>query len=67
VRLYLVRKDPASGDTNCPALYATDRESYVVVGRPVPVAELDGLTAGVASDEVAVEVPAGVLRETGQA
>lgn len=66
MRLYLIRKDPASADTNCPALYATDRESYVVVGTPVAEFDLDGLTAGMADGEMAVEIPATVLRGTGQ-
>lgn len=67
MRVYLIRKSVESGDTNCPAVYATDRETYVVVGTPVAEFDLDGLSAGLAPGELAVEVPASVLRGTGQA
>jgi hypothetical protein len=51
----------SDGDT-CPALALTDRGSYVVVGKVVTDSE--ALSAlGIGADEMAVEVPASLLRE----
>jgi hypothetical protein len=62
MRLQFLGKDPSSGGGGCPALYATDRGSYVVQGRkvtdPVALADLRDL----ATDETAVEVPLEVLQ-----
>ena len=54
-----VMPDCADGKT-CPALAATDRGSYVVVGKVVTDPEALG-ALGIAHDEMAVEVPASLL------
>jgi hypothetical protein len=59
MQLTLIRKDRDSGDSNCPALYRTDRGDYVVVGRILP--DTSAVSAGLAGDEVAVLVPANVI------
>jgi hypothetical protein len=46
----------------CPSLSETDRDSYVVVGKVVT--DPEALSAvGIGPDEMAVEVPASLLRE----
>jgi hypothetical protein len=51
-----------SGHTGCPALYATDRGTFVVQGKrvtdPAAIADL----VDVRDDEFYVEVPRGLLR-----
>jgi hypothetical protein len=46
----------------CPTLAATDRGSYVVVGKVVTDPEALG-ALGIGDDEMAVEVPASLLKE----
>ena len=46
----------------CPALAATDRGSYVVVGKVVTDPEALG-ALGIGDGEIAVEVPASLLEE----
>jgi hypothetical protein len=59
--LRVIRDGCADGNT-CPSLALTDRGSYVVVGKVVTDPEaLSGL--GIGADELAVEVPASLLRE----
>jgi hypothetical protein len=62
MRLIYLGKTADSGKNGCPALYATDRGTYVVQGKvvtdPDAVADLREL----ADDESFVEVPADVLR-----
>lgn len=51
----------ADGNT-CPSLALTDRGSYVVVGKVLT--DPEALSAlGIGADEMAVEVPASLLRE----
>jgi hypothetical protein len=52
----------SSGHTGCPALYATDRETYVVQGKLVTDAEAIADLLDVRSDEFYVEVPKALLR-----
>ncbi len=60
MRLRLLGTD--SGHTGCPALYATDRDTYVVQGKrvtdPAAIADL----VDVRDDEFYVEIPRGLLR-----
>lgn len=62
MRLEFIRKTVLSGDTNCPSLYRTDRDTFVVQGwrvtDPEALAQLD-----VPAHETVVEVPADVLAE----
>lgn len=66
MRLTYLGKATDSGKNGCPALYATDRGTYVVQGKividPDAIADLRDL----ADDESCVEVPADVLRLAGQ-
>jgi hypothetical protein len=60
MRVTFIRKTARSGDTNCPALYATDRGTYLVQGWPVPGPGPEGVR-DLGTGEVLVEVPADVL------
>lgn len=63
MKLTLVRKTKASGDTNCPALYRTDRDTWVIVGRIVQDLSVLGQITDMRADEIAVEIPDDVLAE----
>ena len=52
----------SSGKNGCPALYATDRGTYVVQGKLVTDAEAIASLVDVREDEFYVEVPANLLR-----
>jgi hypothetical protein len=60
MRLRLLGTD--SGHNGCPALYATDRGTYVVQGKrvtdPAAIADL----VDVRDDEFYVEIPRGLMR-----
>jgi hypothetical protein len=60
MRLHLLGTE--SGHTGCPALYATDRGTYVVQGKrvtdPAAIADL----VDVRDDEFYVEIPKALLR-----
>ncbi|WP_189171303.1 hypothetical protein [Pilimelia anulata] len=60
MELTYVGKDPGSGNDNCPALYRTDRDSYIVQGwrvtDPAALAEL-----AIPDHETCVEIPARML------
>jgi hypothetical protein len=62
VKLQFIRKTVLSAETNCPSLYRTDRDTFVVQGwrvdDPQALAQLD-----VPPHETLVEVPADVLAE----
>lgn len=62
MKLTFVRKTIISGETNCPSLYRTDRDTFVVQGwrvnDPETLAQLD-----IPAHETVVEVPADVLAE----
>ncbi len=60
MRLRLV--GTSSGHTGCPALYATDRGTYVVQGKLVTDTEAIADLVDVRQDEFYVEVPAALLR-----
>jgi len=51
-----------SGHTGCPALYATDRGTFVVQGKLVTDAEAIADLVDVRDDEFYVEVPPELLR-----
>ena len=59
--LRVIRDNCADGNT-CPSLAQTDRGSFVVVGKVVTDPEALG-ALGIGADEMAVEVPASLLRE----
>jgi hypothetical protein len=62
MRLTYLGKTADSGKNGCPALYATDRGTFVVQGKIVTdLGALAGLR-DLAGDETVVEVPADVLR-----
>ncbi|GAA2528357.1 hypothetical protein [Pilimelia columellifera] len=60
MELEFLGKDPASTGGNCPSLYRTDRDSYVVQGwavtDPAALVALD-----IPEGETAVEIPARML------
>jgi hypothetical protein len=51
-----------SGHTGCPALYATDRGTYVVQGKLVTDESAIADLLDVREDEFYVEIPSGLLR-----
>ncbi len=51
-----------SGNDGCPALYATDRGTYVVQGKRITDAEAIADLVDVRDDEFYVEIPPGLLR-----
>lgn len=51
-----------SGHTGCPALYATDRGTYVVQGKLVTNEQAIADLLDVRDDEFYVEIPKGLLR-----
>ena len=57
-----IRKTVLSGESNCPSLYRTDRDTFVVQGwrisDPETLAQLD-----IPAHETVVEVPSDVLAE----
>lgn len=61
MRLTFLGKDPASGGGQCPALYATDRGTYVVQGKRVTDPDALADLREVSDDETFVEVPREVL------
>jgi hypothetical protein len=52
----------SSGHTGCPALYATDRDTYVVQGKLVTDKQAIADLVDVREDEFYVEIPKGLLR-----
>jgi hypothetical protein len=66
VKLTFVRKTIKSQVNNCPSLYRTDRDTFVVQGwrvsDPEALAQLD-----IPAHETVVEVPADVLAEVAKA
>ena len=62
MKLTFIRKAIDSGETNCPSLYRTDRDTFVVQGwrilDPEALAQLD-----IPAHETVVEVPIDVLAE----
>jgi hypothetical protein len=62
MRLSYLGKMKGSGKNGCPALYATDRGTFVVQGKIVLDPEAIADLREVAADETYVEVPADVLR-----
>jgi len=67
MRLRYLGKTANSGVKGCPALYATDRGTFVVQGKIVTDSEALADLRDVAADETFVEVPADVVRLAGQA
>ncbi|MDF5758814.1 hypothetical protein [Spongiactinospora sp. TRM90649] len=62
MRLTFLGKTGGSNEGNCPALYRTDRGTYVVQGKKVTDAEALAGVRDLAADETVVEIPADVLR-----
>ena len=62
MRLRYLGKTSGSGKDGCPALYATDRGTFVVQGTIVTDAQAIGDLHDGGPDEAFVEVPADVLR-----
>lgn len=61
MKLTFIRKTRLSGDSNCPALYHTDRGTFVVQGKRVTDPDALAQARDLASDELLVEVPSDVL------
>jgi hypothetical protein len=62
IRMQLRLLGTESGKEGCPALYATDRGTYVVQGKRVTDPEAIAGLVDVREDEFYVEIPAGLLR-----
>jgi hypothetical protein len=60
VKLTFVRKTALSGESNCPSLYQTDRDTFLVQGWRVTDQETLG-QLDIPPHETVVEVPADVL------
>lgn len=60
MRLWLL--GTSSGHTGCPALYATDRDTYIVQGKLVTDQETISQLVDVREDEFYVEIPRLLLR-----
>lgn len=67
MRLRYLGKTGESGNDGCPALYVTDRGTYVVPGKRVTDRAALADLRQVADDEDVVEVPADVLGLAGRA
>jgi hypothetical protein len=57
----------SSGKNGCPALYATDRDTYVVQGKLVTDEEAIASLMDVREDEFYVEIPRDLLRFAAEA
>jgi hypothetical protein len=62
VRMRLRLLGTVSGKDGCPALYATDRGTYVVQGKRITDPEAIAGLVDVREDEFYVEIPPGLLR-----
>jgi len=66
VRLTFIRKTALSNENNCPSLYRTDRDTFIVQGwrvtDPETLRQLD-----IPGHETVVEVPSDVLAEIARA
>ncbi|WP_033342880.1 hypothetical protein [Catenuloplanes japonicus] len=62
MKLTFIRKTVLSGNTNCPSLYRTDRDTFIVQGWRVTDTEALGQLE-IPSHETVVEVPVDVLAE----
>jgi hypothetical protein len=60
MRLHLLGTE--TGHTGCPALYATDRGTYVVQGKRITDEAAIADLIDVREDEFYVEIPKGLLR-----
>lgn len=45
----------------CPAVFATDNDSYVIIGKVLPASVIEQLKDRVAGDEWVIEVPKGMI------
>jgi len=65
MKLTFIRKTKLSSQSNCPSLYRTDRDTFIVQGwrvtDPEALSQLD-----IPAHETVVEVPADVLAEIAQ-
>jgi hypothetical protein len=57
----------SSGKNGCPALYATDRDTFVVQGKLVSDEEAIASLVDVRADEFYVEIPKDLLRFAAEA
>ncbi len=45
----------------CPAVFETERNSYVIIGKKLTDSEMEKLVGRVAADEFVIEVPKGMI------
>ncbi len=50
-----------SSCSSCPAVFETENNSYVIVGKVLSAAALEQLKGRVADDEFVIEVPKGMI------
>ncbi len=54
------------GVAMCPAIFESDRDTFVLIGRNLKPEELDGdLVGRIGADEIAIEVPRELLADVG--
>jgi hypothetical protein len=45
----------------CPAVFETENDSYVIIGKVLPAAAVAQLKGRIADDELVIEVPRGMI------
>lgn len=45
----------------CPAVFETENNSYVIIGKKLPATAVEQLTGRIADDEFVIEVPKGMI------
>ena len=45
----------------CPAVFETENNSYVIIGKKLPSSVVDSLKGRIADDEFVIEVPRGMI------
>ncbi len=46
---------------NCPAVFETENDSYVVIGKMLPASAVEQLRGRIGADEFVIEVPKGMI------
>lgn len=45
----------------CPAVFETENDSYVIIGKTLPASVIEQLKGRIAGDEFVIEVPKGMI------
>lgn len=46
---------------SCPAVFETERDTYVVIGKELPDSILEQLVGRIGANEFAIEIPKGII------